>query len=769
LVILLGPTSIALAQFTLLNQFANGAANSPGYLQYPIDVGNVGPDGQVLVDQGQLGTDGIVKAYSADGSFVQTLANGPVGSEVSFNQPGYSAIGADGTYYVSDFLHQTVVVAGTTGVANHYLPSVAAFSDPAGVAASAAGTLYVADKDHIDVYGTIFNGTSYPSLGSFGSAGSGAGQFGAFGIGAITLDSTGANLYVADGGNNRIDVFSSAGAYESSIGNLSGPGQLTFPTGVGVSGTGLVFVADDDPGIKVFSSGGAYQETVAATVNGQSFHAVSVSVAPTGLVYIAGQFSGGGSLGAFRYFDPASWASGTNTFTNPTTGPTSVAVGTGRLLGTNLTLDATKGLVVGQTTTVNNGGSLTLAGGTLNTGSLTVDGTASNANFTMTGGSLTTDAITVSNGGIADFVGQPLSVALGGTVSVADANSQFKVEQGATFSATGLTNHGQVTVGSNADFIVFNPVVNQATVNLNGGELDIRGLLGNAPGSTIQGTGTLNTSSGLSNSGSVQLTGQASIFGTVNNLATGGTIEVSGAQSHTFFGGVVNDGTFTIDAGSSAAFQGGYAGPNGTAGTGTATFAGGLSPGVPTDMAFGGSVALQHANVTTLQLAGTTAGSGYDKIDVAGQLSFDGTLLVALQSFTPQVGEVFHLFSWGSEVGTFSQLSLPALPTGLSWNAAQLYTQGNLRVTISGDVNADGVVNGLDINQIATKWLATGTGIAGDANNDGVINGLDINAVASNWLHTAGGGTEVGAAVPEPTSFMIAALAGLALLAHGRR
>ena len=64
-------------------------------------------------------------------------------------------------------------------------------------------------------------------------------------------------------------------------------------------------------------------------------------------------------------------------------------VGAGQLLGTSLTLDGTKGLVVGQTTTVNNSGSLTLAGGSLSTSNLVVDGSIDSASFTMTGGTLT--------------------------------------------------------------------------------------------------------------------------------------------------------------------------------------------------------------------------------------------------------------------------------------------------------------------------------------------------------------------------------------------
>ncbi len=67
-------------------------------------------------------------------------------------------------------------------------------------------------------------------------------------------------------------------------------------------------------------------------------------------------------------------------------------------------------------------------------------------------------------------------------------------------------------------------------------------------------------------------------------------------------------------------------------------------------MAFGGNVVLPRANVTTLQLAGITPGTGYDKIDVAGQLSFDGTLQMVARSLVPQLGQTFHLFNWGSEV-----------------------------------------------------------------------------------------------------------------------
>ena len=67
---------------------------------------------------------------------------------------------------------------------------------------------------------------------------------------------------------------------------------------------------------------------------------------------------------------------------------------------------------------------------------------------------------------------------------------------------------------------------------------------------------------------------------------------------------------------------------------------------------------------------------------------------------------------------------------------------------LPADADQNGVVNGLDLNQIASHWLATG-GLHGDVNGDGVVNGLDINAIASQWLTSlpAGGGAGSGASL----------------------
>jgi hypothetical protein len=84
---------------------------------------------------------------------------------------------------------------------------------------------------------------------------------------------------------------------------------------------------------------------------------------------------------------------------------------------------------------------------------------------------------------------------------------------------------------------------------------------------------------------------------------------------------------------------------------------------------------------------------------------------------------------------------------------------------LPGDVNFDGVVNGLDISLVSSNWLQSGNNLPGDANFDGVINGLDIAVISSNWLQAAGSGAAAVSA-PEPPTII---LATLALLAYRRR
>ena len=89
---------------------------------------------------------------------------------------------------------------------------------------------------------------------------------------------------------------------------------------------------------------------------------------------------------------------------------------------------------------------------------------------------------------------------------------------------------------------------------------------------------------------------------------------------------------------------------------------------------------------------------------------------------------------------------------------------------LPGDVNFDGVVNGLDISLISSHWLQSGNNLPGDANFDGVVNGLDISLISSHWLQSAASGAGA-ASVPEPSTMVLVGLGfvGLVVAAHRQR
>src|SRR6185295_19075734 len=119
------------------------------------------------------------------------------------------------------------------------------FTTPTGIAADCSGNVYVADKDASRVQWFDSSGTflgRWGANGGDGTGGSGDGEFAnAFGIAA---DCSG-NVYVVDGGNDRIQKFTSAGAYVAQWGGPgSGDGEFDGPWGVSADCAGNVYVAD---------------------------------------------------------------------------------------------------------------------------------------------------------------------------------------------------------------------------------------------------------------------------------------------------------------------------------------------------------------------------------------------------------------------------------------------------------------------------------------------------------------------------------------------
>ncbi|MFT7173988.1 MAG: Tol biopolymer transport system component [Paracoccaceae bacterium] len=189
---------------------------------------------------------------------------------------------------------------------------------------------------------------------------------------------------------------------------------------------------------------------------------------------------------------------------------------------------------------------------------------------------------------------------------------------------------------------------------------------------------------GLENKGTfgVQL-GASEIFGDINNT---GELIVSDGGAATFHNDVLNEGIIRVeldgDQVSTAVFHGNFLG-NGITGAGHVFLEGETHPGFsPGLMEFGGDLSQGPDSTLHMEIGGTTAGSEFDQLSVAGHLQFGGQLRVTLiDDFEPQAGDTFDLWNTGSHDGSFASVILPNLSEGLFWITSSLVTTGELSVS----------------------------------------------------------------------------------------
>lgn len=147
-----------------------------------------------------------------------------------------------------------------------------AFTDIHGLACDNAGSVYAYDMGASKV--RVFSGQG-DVTGSWGSTGTGSGQFslstGTVMVHAIAVDES-KNVYVADRGNSRIQVFDSAGNFKFEFGSAGDlPGQFQGgPAAVACSPDGFVLAYDAPSNwyhISQFSPSGKYFKRTAQNPN----------------------------------------------------------------------------------------------------------------------------------------------------------------------------------------------------------------------------------------------------------------------------------------------------------------------------------------------------------------------------------------------------------------------------------------------------------------------------------------------------------------------
>lgn len=134
---------------------------------------------------------------------------------------------------------------------------------------------------------------------------------------------------------------------------------------------------------------------------------------------------------------------------------------------------------------------------------------------------------------------------------------------------------------------------------------------------------------------------------------------------------------------------------------------------------------------------GGTAEIDFDVFSINGNATLDGELSVFLfDGFEPALGDEFRIIVSDALSGTFSDVNLPGLTGGLTWNIDYTASEVFLRIASIGtdvDFNDDGLFDCTDINLLTAEIAAGGSGPEFDLTGDGVVDLDDLDV----WLSDA--------------------------------
>ena len=216
----------------------------------------------------KVDTAGIISTFAGTGMSGYTGDGGPA-TAAAFNQPIGLAVDDTGNIYIADVgnvrirkvnpagIITTVVGSGALGYSGDGGPALdAALNAPQYVAVDHAGNMYISDQNtlirKINAAGIITTLAGGTLMGFAGDGGPAAMALFSDPMGVGT-DVYG-NVYIADGGNNRIRMIDTAGNINTIAGNgttgATGDGgaataaELNYPSGVSVDNAGNIIISD---------------------------------------------------------------------------------------------------------------------------------------------------------------------------------------------------------------------------------------------------------------------------------------------------------------------------------------------------------------------------------------------------------------------------------------------------------------------------------------------------------------------------------------------
>ncbi|MDY3563725.1 autotransporter-associated beta strand repeat-containing protein [Gemmata sp. JC673] len=197
---------------------------------------------------------------------------------------------------------------------------------------------------------------------------------------------------------------------------------------------------------------------------------------------------------------------------------------------------------------------------------------------------------------------------------------------------------GAVTLGGSATFALTNGATIDNAVTLSGGTVSV------ASGSSAL-TGTVSGSGTLTKTGAGTLTLSAPAAYTGATTVSAGTLLVDGS--------IATSSGLTVASGATV-------GGSGALPATTVAAGGTLAPGNAPGAVSTGALAFATGSTYAVELNGTTAGTQYEQLNVAGTVNLAGATLATTLGFTPAGGDTFVLISNDSSdavIGTFAGLS----------------------------------------------------------------------------------------------------------------
>ncbi|MGD0138091.1 MAG: autotransporter-associated beta strand repeat-containing protein [Tepidisphaeraceae bacterium] len=476
---------------------------------------------------------------------------------------------------------------------------------------------------------------------------------------------------------------------------------------------------------------------------------------------------------------------------------------------TSGTLQLAADYVLGAIPVVNLGNGTT-------TGVLDLDGTNTNAIGGLTGGPGNIVTNTSPNPATLVFTGS--SSNFGGTiqddgpVSLDVAGGSLTLSNTNTYSgATTISGGGTIVLGVDNALPVNSQLLlgigdgTNATLDLNGHQQTIdSNLVANTTGTALvtnnnsSAVGTLNVNASINYSGTL-----ADGAGKLAVKFTSGSSTLSGT-ANAYSGGTTIASIASLTASASGALPTGGAVVN----NGSLQVIGATSNTIGNLSGSGALTVGDGANAATLQLASGSGGSAQGSLTINTGSTLDITnnhLFIDYGSgpdpITNIAGYIASGYNYGNWNGPGIISTTAQTPTnGLLYSVGYAdgidhvvagLTSGQIEVkyTLLGDANLDGLVNGSDFNILAANFNQSITGWdQGDFNYDGLVNASDFNELAANFnqgvssadvsagdvaaldaFAAANGLSMPTSNVPEPASAGMMVMAGLGILQRRRR